>query len=213
MADQDKETSPVDGNDQLEESGNDNGSAPVDDSPTAAAAAVESPSTGKLGSMQLRKTENSTSPTSKVKGWVKGRWSRGKSLIEHGNDKRRSFFGGATMNAPDKNASVISLGNRSSSMREVAMAGKDGDEGAATSPVTETGESGLKEAQKESRDVSPVSTPLADEVPTTDREETEADEPKSSKLTIEPPRPLEDMESRASYSPTRDSRFREMMDR
>ncbi|KAL4728436.1 Eisosome assembly protein [Fusarium chlamydosporum] len=70
-----------------------------------------------------RKPSDATSPTSKVKGWIKNRFSRGKSLGEKDREiqgeKRGSFIGGAALNQ-----SATSLDNRATSMRDVALAGR-----------------------------------------------------------------------------------------
>ncbi|KAF4507633.1 hypothetical protein G6O67_004111 [Ophiocordyceps sinensis] len=157
-----------------------------------------------------RKSEMSTSPTSKVKGWIKNRFSRGKSLSETG-DKRRSFFGGAAMKEHDANKSTTSLDKRSASLRDVAMAGK-GDatghrEGAGSGSYKTAGDG---EFDRDSKGVSPASTPLEEEE---NRLGDDAESPDGSPASLEPPRPIGDVGNRVSSSPTRDSRFRELIDR
>ncbi|KAJ6438677.1 eisosome protein 1 protein [Purpureocillium lavendulum] len=179
------------------------------------------------------KSEASTSPTSKVKGWIKNRFSRGKSLSE-GSDKRRSFLGGAAMKEHGVNGSAASLENRPSSMRDVAYAGKSGDEHTAETgnehagkTVSEHSDQGETEAgpstvsqpqaseehdeKPDSREVSPVSTPLEEEKRLgVDFEDNVARD--GRRISIEPPKPIEDPSTRAGSSPNRDSRFREEMD-
>ncbi|TWU77525.1 hypothetical protein ED733_007352 [Metarhizium rileyi] len=166
------------------------------------------------GSSQ-HKAEGSTSPTSKVKGWIKNRFSRGKSIGEQ-DKKRRSFFGGASMKDHAGNGSAASIENRSASMHEVAMAGKTGEEGLETKyePV---GGSAHREVERDSQGVSPASTPLEEERELgDDRQEkgkgVEHDERPSRRASLDPPRPIQDLGIRTSSSPTRDSRFREEMD-
>ncbi|POR33340.1 Eisosome protein 1 [Tolypocladium paradoxum] len=173
---------------------------------------VESPSSAQ------RKAEGSTSPTSKVKGWIKNRFSRGKSATEHG-DKRRSFVGGAAMRESGANGSTASLDNRSTSMRDVAIAGTSGDDHAGHEETgatdTDHGREPVEnddETERDSHGVSPVSTPLEEERQLGDKVEEEDKAHNSRLMGMEPPRPIEDPVARTSSSPTRDSRFREEMD-
>ncbi|KAI8714234.1 hypothetical protein NCS52_01143000 [Fusarium sp. LHS14.1] len=141
---------------------------------------------------QHKMGDSGMSPTSKVKGWIRNRFSRGKSLGEkdretHGH-KRHSFIGGAALRGSDLNHSTTSLDNRPSSMRDVAFAGRSAE--------AETSEP----ERRDSRGVSPVST-LEDL--TTD---------KTRGLAITPPPAIEDPAVRDTPSPSRDSRFKEMMD-
>ncbi len=173
-------------------------------------------------STQRKSVEGSASSSkskSGVKGWIKNRFSRGKSVSEKpekdGDEKRRSFFGGASMKGNKSNKSNTSLENRSSSIRDVAMAGKsDKEDGASDKDVVIKdkdsdeeeaavggGHSEDKELEKsDSRGVSPVSTPAAE------------DKPERESRGLEPPKPLDDSVARTSSSPTRDSRFKEEMD-
>ncbi|QPC64618.1 hypothetical protein HYE67_006849 [Fusarium culmorum] len=137
-----------------------------------------------------RKPSDAASPTSKVKGWIKNRFSRGKSLGEkdhesHG-DKRGSFVGGAALRDPDTNHSATSLDNRATSMRDVALAGRGTN-----------GEPSDRDMLHDSRGVSPVSSDSDDDegVP-----------------AITPPPAIKDPVGRQSHSPSRDSRFRENLD-
>ncbi|KAM5377457.1 hypothetical protein ACJZ2D_004996 [Fusarium nematophilum] len=142
-----------------------------------------------------KSSDSGTSPTSKVKGWIKHRFSRGKSLGEKDKDnqgeKRRSFIGGAALRDSEVNRSTTSLENRPSSMRDVALAGRSEDPEASERD---------RDVLKDSRGVSPIST-LDD-----DRTDNRRD------LAITPPPPIEDRAVRDSHSPSRDSRFKEMMD-
>jgi hypothetical protein len=136
-----------------------------------------------------RKPSDAASPTSKVKGWIKNRFSRGKSLGEKDResqgDKRGSFIGGAALKDPDTNQSATSLDNRATSMRDVALAGRGTN-----------GESSDRDVLHDSRGVSPVSSGSDDDqVP-----------------AITPPPAIKDPVGRQSHSPSRDSRFRENLD-
>ncbi|KAF5631408.1 hypothetical protein F52700_6811 [Fusarium sp. NRRL 52700] len=138
-----------------------------------------------------RKLSDAASPTSKVKGWIKNRFSRGKSLGEkdresHG-DKRSSFIGGAALRDTDANESSTSLDNRATSMRDVALAGRSANVESSDHD---------RDVLHDSRGISPVSSLSEDEaVP-----------------AITPPPAIKDPAERKSQSPSRDSRFREMMD-
>lgn len=165
--------------------------------------------------MSQRKSVEGSASSSKskpgVKGWIKNRFSRGKSVSEkpekESGEKRRSFFGGASMKGNKSNKSNTSLEKRSSSIRDVAMAGKSENEDDASEKdvVTkdkEDDDEKLKDKEEEeekpdSRGVSPVSTPAAD-----DKSERES-------RGLEPPKPLDESLARTSSSPTRDSRFKE----
>jgi hypothetical protein len=125
-----------------------------------------------------------------VKGWIKNRFSRSKSVSEH-NDKKKGFLGGAALRDSGANASTTSLDNRPTSMRDVAMAGKS--------------EPNRLSTPHDSRGVSPVSSDNEEEVGESSQ--------RQGGLSMMPPRPIEDPVARTSSSPTRDSRFREEMDR
>ncbi|QUC18931.1 uncharacterized protein UV8b_03172 [Ustilaginoidea virens] len=167
--------------------------------------------------------EVQSSPTAKVKGWIKTRFSRGKSFGEH-DQKRRSFFGGASMKdhatAATGNGSVGSIENRSSSMHDVALAGKADEQNdkAEVNVKDEHGESAQHFAATDSRGVSPVSTSqddereLGEELQDEDLPQKKEEDRQSRKASMAPPRPIEDPVARTSSSPTRDSRFREEMD-
>ncbi|KAG9255233.1 uncharacterized protein F5Z01DRAFT_685601 [Emericellopsis atlantica] len=129
---------------------------------------------------------------SKLKGWIKNRLSRGRSMSERDGDaadeekkkKRTSFFkGSGALKKDNPNASNASLEQGPSSMRDVAIAGHADGEASHAAP------------ERDSRGVSPVSSVARDEAP--DR--------------LEPPKPIGERAPRASVSPGRDSRFREEM--
>ena len=138
-----------------------------------------------------KSSETPSSPTSKVKGWIKNRFSRGKSASD-GSDKGKSFVGGAALRDPEANDSNASLEQRPTSMRDVALAGKTG-------PGRDTNEA---TAARDSHGVSPVDSSDSDEYE-------ENQEPTG--LTMAPPRPLQDPAVRTSISPSRDSKFREII--
>lgn len=170
---------------------------------------------------------SSSKSKSGVKGWIKNRFSRGKSVSEtpekEGGEKRRSFFGGKGHKSDKSNTSVE---NRSSSIRDVARAGKGEDnrdddaigndvtatkkdaDGEDTAIVGEQSAATEKEEEREEEEekadscgVSPVSTPAGE-----DKTEREG-------RGLEPPKvALDDSAVRISSSPTRDSRFKEEMD-
>ncbi|SCN75969.1 uncharacterized protein FFB20_08890 [Fusarium fujikuroi] len=138
-----------------------------------------------------RKLSDAASPTSKVKGWIKNRFSRGKSLGEKDREsqgvKRSSFIGGAALRDTDANESSTSLDNRATSMRDVALAGRSANAESSDHD---------RDVLHDSRGISPVSNLSDDEaVP-----------------AITPPPAIKDPAGRKSQSPSRDSRFREMMD-
>jgi hypothetical protein len=135
-----------------------------------------------------RRADHRHSSGSKLKGWIKNRLSRGRSMSERDGDpdedekkkKRSSFFkGSGTLKRENPNASNASLDHEPSSMRDVAMAGHVDVEASNGAP------------ERDSRGVSPVSS--EGEVP----------------VQLEPPQPIGERAPRASISPARDSRFRE----
>ncbi|TFB05120.1 hypothetical protein CCMA1212_002413 [Trichoderma ghanense] len=132
--------------------------------------------------------EAPTSPTARVKGWIKNRFTRGKSLSEP-EEKKKSFVGGAALRDSGPGGSTGSLENRSSSMREVTLAGRSG--------VEETAEVHPQLLNRDSRGVSPVSS---------------GSRRSSDVESFETPRAILDQPPRQGNSPMRDSRFKEMMD-
>ncbi|KAH7166230.1 hypothetical protein EDB81DRAFT_280086 [Dactylonectria macrodidyma] len=161
----------------------DNEDAPSRASPRATA--IDTDTTN--ADNERRKSDDSPmSPSSKVKGWIKQRFSRGKSVSESDkpDDKKKGFLGGAALRDSDPNRSTASLDNRPTSMRDVALAGR------TTEPDTHH-----TDLVQDSRGVSPVSS-----------------EESTQDLVMTPPRPIGRHIVRDSHSPSRDSRFREMMD-
>lgn len=152
---------------------------------------IDNTETSQVKSPESGSATSPASPTKKVRGWIRNRFSRGKSVNEQDakDGKRKSFLGGVALRGSGSGAdgSTASLDNRADSMRDVAMAGKTGDD--------ET------DLYKDSRGVSPVSS---------DSDEVEEAGPS----TMLAPKPLEDPVARKSSSSfTRDSRFKELMDR
>lgn len=142
--------------------------------------------------------ESPTSPQSGVRGWIKNRLSRGKSVSEQEppaekEKKRRSLFRSGTSKR-GQNGTISSLEPRSSSMHDVAMAGR-GEDGETHEPVV-----GLSSGARDSRGVSPVSSP-EERIPDNRGDEDE----------MRPPRPIVDSAPRSSISPNRGTRFREEM--
>ncbi|KAF4999780.1 hypothetical protein FGRMN_2249 [Fusarium graminum] len=160
--------------------------APNDSAEASAPAAIDTETSST--ERGRRKLSDAASPTSKVKGWIRNRFSRGKSLgekdRENQGEKRGSFVGGAALREPGTNQSSTSLDNRATSMRDVALAGR------GTNTESNDRE---PDAVHDSRGVSPVSS-LEDDA---DR--------------IAPPPAITDPAERKSHSPSRDSRFREMI--
>ena len=159
--------------------------------------------------------------------------------MSESGEKRRSFFGGAAMRDHGASDSAQSLDNRSASMRGVALAGKSADEAAARD-ADEAGPSGARygeepagkrhepqaeaeppvpgQQKQDPREVSPASTPLEEEEQQQQQQrrrlgvDFEGDDIRDGRrISIEPPKPIEDPLTRTSSSPTRDSRFREEM--
>lgn len=166
--------------------------APVDSLPSEPRTAEENDDAGSQNA-----AGSPSSPTSKVKGWIKNRFSRGKSIGESGEkedrkEKKRGFLGGAAFRSSQAHEGHASAENEASSLRDMAMAGRSED-GAGC---------GESETARDSRGVSPVSS---------DSEEVE-DERNHRGDGLTPPRPLDQSAGRPSSSPARDSRFREEMD-
>ncbi|KAH6606333.1 hypothetical protein Trco_005486 [Trichoderma cornu-damae] len=142
----------------------------------------------KAESSQGKSSEGTTSPTARVKGWIRNRFSRGKSMSEAG-EKKKSFVGGAALRDSGPGGSTGSLENRPSSVRDVTLAGRSGEETAGNRAETPL--------DRDSRGVSPVSTGSG----------------RSSEFeSFETPRAMMDQTPRQGNSPMRDSRFKEMMD-
>ena len=121
------------------------------------------------------------SPTAKVRGWIKNRFSRGKSMSE--DRKRGSFMGGASLKS-GAGGSSASIEDRQLSTHESSLGGGE----------NETTEGDTHETQIDAGDVSSLSS---DDLDDSDGE------------GVEPPRVIKDPAVRTSSSPNRDSRFRE----
>ncbi|KAF4973532.1 hypothetical protein FSARC_196 [Fusarium sarcochroum] len=162
--------------------------APATDSNNANVPTTIDTETSSTERGRRKPSDAGTSPTSKVKGWIKNRFSRGKSLgekdRENQGDKRGSFIGGAALRETEANQSSTSLDNRATSMRDVALAGRG----------TNTESNDPRDVLHDSRGVSPVSSLESDDVQVP---------------AITPPPVIKDPAARES---SRDSRFREMMD-
>ncbi|KAI1758897.1 hypothetical protein GGR53DRAFT_515588 [Hypoxylon sp. FL1150] len=141
-----------------------------------------------------------SSSKSGVKTWLKNRFSRGSKSAddEKAGDRsaRKSFVGGAALTGVE---SSTSLDNRSSSVRAVAMAGRPRHSGF-------DGEDA--DAGAGAGDVSPISSESDDEFFHDEARDSRRDQ-LSTALT--PPGPVRDFGSTASQSPSRDSRFKEMV--
>ncbi|RYP88490.1 hypothetical protein DL770_004654 [Monosporascus sp. CRB-9-2] len=135
----------------------------------------------------------------KVKSWFKSHFSRPSKSSDEENPDNKGFVGGAALTDMERdNNSSVSLGDRSGSIRAIAMAGRDQSRGRTSvrdgSPAPAT-------AGNEA-DLSPMSDSGDDEY------FTEAVESPLSPLT--PPRTIPNISTK-SESPGRDSRFREIM--
>lgn len=148
---------------------------------------------------------SSTPQKGKVRGWLKNRLSRGKSLAEKDNsgeksekaDKRRSIFGGLKKDRA-ANGSAASIENRSSSIRDVALAGKDEDKTEAAA-VKEESKATEEPERPDSSGVSPVSTPGGGD---------NFEDARQSR-SLEVPKAVEEEAGRLSSSPAPGSRFKE----
>ncbi|KAI8234325.1 hypothetical protein K4K55_004782 [Colletotrichum sp. SAR 10_96] len=147
------------------------------------------------GSDTARSPSESGSPTHKMKEWLKSRFSRprGRSAAGENPPEERGFIGGVALTRL-ANESATSLDGRSGSMREVAIAGKSGSKSVGESPRSPMGHD----------DVSPITSD--------DESERFVEARNDLKGPISPPPTLKDPSKHKSSSPTRDSRFREMME-
>lgn len=143
--------------------------------------------------------DSPTSPQSKMRGWIRNRFSRSKSVSEpeptaDKEKKRRSIFRSSTTKKEQQTGTISTLEPRMSSMRDVAMAGRNDDD--------ETQEHGVTGANRsmDSRGVSPVSSFESA------RSDQEFDYEDSS---VQPPRLNVDNAPRSSISPNRGTRFKE----
>ncbi|OLN84477.1 Uncharacterized protein C63.14 [Colletotrichum chlorophyti] len=143
-----------------------------------------------------RSPSENGSPTSKMKEWLKSRFSRPRRRSSAGeNQEERGFIGGVALTRL-ANESSTSLDARSASMREIAIAGKP-------TAATPRPPSDVDDRARHSRDVSPVSSDSESELFVEARDDLEG--------PISPPAPMKDPNTHKSSSPTRDSRFREII--
>jgi len=139
----------------------------------------------------------------KVKSWFKSHFSKGsKSQDEQKSENRagrQGFIGGASLTGVDSNESSASLENRSASVRAVAMAGRSSQDDRRTGSGERPSSAGAV-----ARDISPLSSSSSDDE--------FFDDPRSSvQGGLSPPRPIRDLSLTKSQSPTRDSRFHEII--
>ncbi|KAK1968452.1 hypothetical protein LY78DRAFT_574191 [Colletotrichum sublineola] len=147
-----------------------------------------------------RSPSESGSPTNKMKEWLKSRFSRPRGRSSAGeNADERGFIGGVALTRI-ANESATSLDTRSASMREVAIAGKP-DAEALRSPADGEHDGGVTRV---SRDVSPFSSENGSERFVEARDDLQG--------PVSPPAPIRDTNRHKSASPTRDSRFREIIE-
>lgn len=140
-----------------------------------------------------------------VKGWLKSKFSKRNSKIEKVSPKTspkespkdEGFVGGAAYTGRATNDSTVSLGAKSSSVRDVALAGKEKDVEEPVTPLSADERVG----RSTSRD-SLVSS-LSDEA-----EFQEATDHFDAELT--PPQPK--FAANKAHSPARDSKFKEIID-
>lgn len=139
-------------------------------------------------SNEARSPKEAGSPTHKVKSWLKSRFTRprGKSSAD-AEGQPKGFVGGAALHR-GLNDSTTSLDNRANSMRDVALAGK----GRGRSETATT------------RDSEPISVVSSDDEGFKDARD-------DLERTITPPTKIRDPNEEANGSPTRDSRFREVL--
>ncbi|KAI1319891.1 hypothetical protein F5Y16DRAFT_93653 [Xylariaceae sp. FL0255] len=142
-----------------------------------------------------RSSEESPKSPGKMKTWIKSKFRRKSKSVDEDQGKRKSgergFIGGASLSGMD-NDSTASVDNRSGSVRAIAMAGR-------TSSRRQSGSGGGN-----TEPVSPLSSESDDEYFVD-----EARDRVTTELT--PPRPVRDFSPAHSRSPTRDSRFHEMI--
>ncbi|KAF6827425.1 hypothetical protein CPLU01_09101 [Colletotrichum plurivorum] len=157
------------------------------------------------GSDNPRSPSESGSPTHKVKEWFKSRFSRprGRSAAGESPPEERGFIGGVALTRL-ANESATSLDARSTSMREVAIAGKSGDRSRSGARTPRSPYEYFGSSARDSKNVSPVSSDDESEHFVEARDDLEG--------PISPPAPIRDPSTQKSSSPTRDSRFREIME-
>lgn len=152
-----------------------------------------------------RSPSESGSPTHKMKEWLKSRFSRprGRSAAGETSPEERGFIGGVALTRI-ANESSTSLDARSASMREVAIAGTSGTRSRAeTSTSLPAGRGDFGGRALDSKNVSPVTSDDESETFVLARDDLED--------PVSPPPTGKISASLKSTSPTRDSRFREII--
>ena len=140
-----------------------------------------------------------------MKSWLKSKFAKRNSKIEKPSPKtspkespkEEGFVGGAAFTGASMNNSTVSLGAKSSSVRDVALAGKEKEIDAPVTPPSVRGRAGRSESR-----ASTVSS-LSDE-----EEFLEAKDHFDAELT--PPQPK--FAANKAHSPARDSKFKEIID-
>ncbi|KAI0379933.1 hypothetical protein F5Y04DRAFT_258730 [Hypomontagnella monticulosa] len=127
-----------------------------------------------------------------MRTWLRNRFSRGpKSPDEKDKSAGKGFVGGAALTGIDRSAS---MDNRSASVRAVAMAGRD---------------PGVRHTTGE--DDTPGNEPVS-AMSSSSEDEYFRDEGRDQPRTVlTPPRPIKDYSSSLGHSPSRDSKFVEMV--
>jgi hypothetical protein len=143
------------------------------------------------------------SPPGRVKAWLKSRFSRAPRQLD-GEQKRSEsgFVGGIAMAGLEMDEDGPSLGDRSASERAVALAGRNSNTAPAQlddDPYTVSPPSSIRTSISDGAGIIGEHTPgrAPGQVPTTE---------------ITPPSPIIKYMTASSSSPTRDSRFREILD-
>ncbi|EMR69812.1 hypothetical protein UCREL1_3161 [Eutypa lata UCREL1] len=147
----------------------------------------------------------------KVKTWFKSHFSKpSRSSDEEkpdNNNNGRGFVGGAALTGMDGNDSSTSLGNRSASMRAMALAGRDSqNRERATSSLRG---SAVGDNDGGDGDMSSLSS-SSDDDDDNDRRRRHRFSDQQPTTGLSPPREVRNF-SNQNHSPARDSRFREMM--
>jgi len=161
-------------------------------------------------------TSEESSSSFKVKSWLKSRFTRPRSKTEPEREKGKqwTFIGGQKLMHADGTGSLTSLNGQSSSMREVAMAGRSAPLQPTPRPAVgflhgdEPGESSRRATGSMFDEPSPVSSMSSS---SSEEQFVEAREIPGgqSSLAMTPPRAIRDPAKKKSASPVRDSRFLE----
>lgn len=162
-------------------------------------------------------SDDNTSPTSRVKNWLKSRFTRPRAKSSADTDER-SFVGGHALRHPDGTGSMTSLGNGNSSMREVALAGRG--KPLEPTPRPSRGLSGFEMGESSTaargrsldREASFSRASRISSMSSGSERFTEAKEVLSDKGSFAPPKPIQDPAKKKSQSPIRDSRFLENLE-